>query len=139
MYSKEGIISLIKEILDEKPFTEMTYENIVRNIDLVEERLNELKAEYAYRVHMENGMIEHPDELLDSIKILKKVYTMLLKRKEKKEKERNNNKKELKVKNLDKTEENQEKNDLNIPQKIILVPEEETETEMIPKIIYKKR
>ena len=137
MYSKEGIISLIKEILDEKPFTEMTYENIVRNINLVEERLNELKAEYAYRVHMENGMIEHPDELLDLIKILKKVYTMLLKRKEK-YKEKNNNKKELKIKNLDKTEENQKKINLNIPQKIILIPEE-TETETIPKIICKKR
>lgn len=84
MYSKEGINSLIKEILEKKPFTEMSYKTIFDNIDLVKEKLDELKEEYAYRVHMENGMIEHPDEILHSIKVLKKIYDLLLEYQEEK-------------------------------------------------------
>lgn len=120
MFSKKGNIELIKNVLDEYPFYKMTEEELLENIALIKVKLDELKAEYAFRVHMENGL-ESYDYLSDDIKNYIKIYKLLLGRKKiLKGGKKNNN---LNVKDLSDNEEYLEKYLLNIPHKIIPLKE----------------
>lgn len=118
MFSDKGNIELIKNVLDEEPFIYMTEEELLENITLIKQHLDELKAEYAFRVHMENGL-ESYDYLSDIIKRYIKVYKCLLGRK-KSLKDDNNN---LNVKDLNENEEYTERYFLDIPNKIIPLEE----------------
>lgn len=118
MFSDKGNIELIKNVLDEEPFIYMTEEELLENIALIKQHLDELKAEYAFRVHMENGL-ESYDYLSDIIKRYIKVYKCLLGRKKSLKDDKNN----LNVKDLNENEEYTERYFLDIPNKIIPLEE----------------
>lgn len=120
MFSRNGIIELIRIILNEKEFVFMSDEELLDNIDLIKKRLNELKAEYVFRVHMENGLESYDDlsEIIDDNNVYK--YLLICRKNLKGNKYSN-----LNVKDLNDYEEYRERHLLNIPNKVITLKEKD--------------
>lgn len=123
MFSNEGRKSLIKEVLKEDIFLNMTDEECLENISLIRKYLDELKAEYAFRVHMENGL-ESYDDIYEIIKDFTQTYALAINYKKILKKKGNYD--NLNVKDLNENEVNTEKYFLNIPKKTIMIPKKKT-------------
>ena len=111
---------MIKEILKEDIFSNVTYEECLDNVVLIKDSLDKLKTEYAFRVHMENGL-ESYEGLQDIIKDYVKVYNLVIKYKRFLDKKGISD--NLNVKDLSDNEEYHEKYLLNIPNRIIPMTE----------------
>ena len=124
MFSEKGKKSLFEIILKDDVLANMSEEEIINYISMIKQYLDELKAEYVFRVHMENGL-EPYEDILSIIRDYVELYKYLISIKMlKKEKITDF----LNVKDLNDNEEYKEKYLLRIPQKMIMLPRKKEKT-----------
>lgn len=121
MDKNKRLLLIISEILEEKDFKHISEIELDETIDLIKDVLDKIEENRTFNIND----IETREKIQNAIIILNKIYFYLLRYKNLKLK---NNDSILMVRDINENEENEERHNLKIPKKTILIQEEDNKT-----------